>query len=83
MPRSATFTKAQAWRNIFKSSGDNPPNNNNNTKNKDSVFKLADRMRSMRTNGASKNRDSWSFLVVPSKLLSIRIIFGTYGMYAY
>ena len=23
------------------------------------VFKLADRMRSMRTNGASKNRDSW------------------------
>ena len=40
-------------------------------------------MRSMRTNGASKNRDSWSFLVVPSKLLSIRIIFGTYGMYTY
>ena len=32
------------------------------------IFKLADRMRSMRTNGASKNRDSWSFSVVPSKL---------------
>ena len=25
------------------------------------LFKLADRMRCMRTNGASKNRDSWSF----------------------
>ena len=28
-----------------------------------SIFKLADRMRSMRTNGASKNRDSSCFLI--------------------
>ena len=28
------------------------------------VYKLADRMRSMRTNGASKNRDSWVFFSV-------------------
>ena len=42
------------------------------------VFKLADRMRSMRTKGASKNRDSSR---CRSKLFSIQIIFGTYGMY--
>ena len=44
------------------------------------LFKLADRMRSMRTNGASKNRDSWFFFFFgfPSKLLSIQIsYFGT------
>ena len=43
-------------------------------------FKLADRMRSIRTNGASKNRDSWVFFLgffgffSPSKLLSIQIM---------
>ena len=40
------------------------------------IFKLADRMHSMRTNGASKNPDSCRYSV--SKLFSIRIIFGTY-----
>ena len=39
-------------------------------------------MRSMRTNGASKNPDSSCFFS-PSKLLSIGIIFDTYGMYTY
>ena len=42
------------------------------------LFKLADRMRSIRTNGASKNRDSSRFFSV-SKLFSIRSIFGAYA----
>ena len=47
------------------------------------IFKLADRMRSMRTNGASKNRDSWS---PPPHLSFFRILkllcyFGTYCVY--
>ena len=48
------------------------------------VIKLANRMRSMGTNGASKNRDSCCYLFCrASKLLSIRIMFGTYGMCTY
>ena len=53
-----------------------------------SVFKLADRMRSMRTNGASKNRVMFVCLTFAKNgddfpLFSIWIIFGTYGMCTY
>ena len=45
------------------------------------IFKLADRMRSMRTNGASKNRDWWSSVIL--SFLECLCYFGTYGMYTY
>ena len=45
------------------------------------IFKLADRMRSMRTNGASKNRDYCDTNGPLFPLFSIWIIFGTYGMF--
>ena len=52
------------------------------------IFKLAGRMRSMRTNGASKNRVVFVCLTFAKNgddfpLFSIWIIFGTYGMYTY
>ena len=52
------------------------------------VFKLADLMRSMRTNGASKNRVVFVCLTFAKNgddfpLFSIWIIFGTYGMFQY
>ena len=56
------------------------------------LFKLVDRMRSIRTTGASKNRDSSRVFFSVSKLFSIRIIektevpkvcIITYGKYKY
>ena len=38
-------------------------------------------MRSMRTNGASKNRDWWSSVIL--SFLECLCYFGTYGMYTY
>ena len=53
------------------------------------IFKLADRMRSIRTTGASKNRDSsrvffvhLSFLV-SELFLGPMVFISTYGMYKY
>ena len=54
-----------------------------------SVFKLADRMHSMRTNGASKNRDCrdqmgpLTFVILVFLGLCIPISTNTYGMYTY
>ena len=45
------------------------------------LFKLGDRMRSMRTNGASKNRNYSDTNGTYFPLFSIWIIFGTYGMF--
>ena len=56
------------------------------------LFKLADRMRSMRTNGASKNRDYSDangsiFLSLVSVLFLVPMVcfdmYATYGMYTY
>ena len=52
------------------------------------IFKLAGRMRSMRTNGASKNRVVFVCLTFAKNgddfpLFSIWIIFGTYGICTY
>ena len=47
-------------------------------------FKLADRMRSMRTTGASKNRDCrYTKWLAFSSWANLVRYFGTYGMYTY